>query len=243
MSDAPSNAAAGGATIVVFGDTLQNKPIVDELLLDGFDTRKAPNQEFLRSCCRPGDVELLIFACGGEVASLAALREIRAGALAPAVSPTMRVLWITNGDTERDVLRAFDAGSDDVIRSPLNHRELLARIGALKRRDSHASPPPVVRHGDLLIDTEAHVVTFDSRPVTLRRMEYNLLLCLARNPLRVFTKDELLSAVWGFRSPGTTRTLDSHASRLRSKLARAGANGWVSNIWGVGYRLCDKHFA
>jgi hypothetical protein len=69
MPDAPSNANAVGTTIIVFGDTLQNKPIVDELLLDGFDTRKAPNQEFLRCCCRPGDVELLIFGCGGDVAS------------------------------------------------------------------------------------------------------------------------------------------------------------------------------
>src|ERR1700683_976805 len=86
-----------GTRIVGFGDILRNKPIGDELLLDGFDARKAPNQEFLSLCCQPGDVELLIFGCGRDAASLAVLRELRAGALAPAVGSTVRGLWISAG--------------------------------------------------------------------------------------------------------------------------------------------------
>src|SRR5207245_8854491 len=74
------------------------------------------------------------------------------------------------------------------------------------------------------------------------RLEYALLLHLPRDPARVYTKDELMRDVWGFRSPGTTRTLDSHASRLRQALARAGAEGWVRVTRGVGYRLApDLH--
>jgi DNA-binding response OmpR family regulator len=67
-------------------------------------------------------------------------------------------------------------------------------------------------------------------------MEYELLVHLARDPRRVFNKHELLKAVWGFRSQGTTRTLDSHASRLRRKLGSAGEH-WIVNVRGVGYRL------
>jgi DNA-binding response OmpR family regulator len=244
-TDAASKAEAdaAGTTIVVYGDTLRNQPIVDELLLDGFDARKAPNQEFLKACCRPGDVELVIFGGGQDVASLAALRELRAGALAPAVSPTMRVLWIAQGDTEIDVLRAFDAGSDDVIREPVNPRELLARITALARRSPFLASSGLVSHRGLVIDLDARSVTFNSHRIVPRRMEYNLLLCLARCPGRVFTKAELLSGVWGFKALGATRTIDSHASRLRSKLAAVGAKGWIVNVRGVGYSLCGSDHA
>jgi DNA-binding response OmpR family regulator len=73
--------------------------------------------------------------------------------------------------------------------------------------------------------------------VDLRRQEFHLLVHLAREPERVFGKDELLRAVWGYRSSGSTRTLDSHASRLRRKLDVDGTRRWVINVWGVGYRL------
>lgn len=96
----------------------------------------------------------------------------------------------------------------------------------------------MVEYDQLRIDTAAHEVTFEDTPVSLRRMEYALLVHLARHPRRVYTKDELLRDVWDFRSATTTtRTVDSHACRLRRKLARVGANGWVTVTWGVGYRL------
>lgn len=240
MTDTQSNTNAVGATIVVFGDTLRNKPIVEELLLDGFDTRKAPNQEFLRACCRPGDVEMVIFGGGRDATSLGVLRELRAGALAPAVSPTMRVLWIARGDTEGDVLRAFDAGSDDVIREPVHPRELHARITSLARRSPAHVETGVVSHRGLVIDLDARSATFHSRPIALRRTEYNLLLYLARCPGRVFTKSELLTDVWGYKAICNTRTIDSHASRLRNKLAAVGAEGWIVNVRGVGYSLCTR---
>ena len=83
-------------------------------------------------------------------------------------------------------------------------------------------------------------MTFNSNPVALRRMEYELLVWLARCPGKVFTKSELLSDVWGYKALGSTRTLDSHASRLRSKLAAVGAEGWIVNARGVGYSLCVR---
>ncbi len=76
-------------------------------------------------------------------------------------------------------------------------------------------------------------------PVELSRLEFDLLRTLAAEPERVFTKEELLRDVWGYRSPARTRTIDSHCSRLRRKLRDAGAPALVQNIWGIGFRLMD----
>jgi len=228
---------SAGTPIVVFGESEGNKWIADELSLDGFDVRRACDREFLRECCDPGDVRLVIFGRSRHATALEVLREVRAGALAPAVSPMVRVLWIAPTDRATDVLRAFDAGSDDVMRSPFIQRELVARVGSLVRRRAGAESPTMIEHEDLVIDLEEREVTFAGRRLPLRRMEYDLLVRLAGSPTRVFTKDELLAEVWGFHSTCATRTVDTHACRLRRKLAEAGAAGWVSNIHGVGYRL------
>lgn len=95
----------------------------------------------------------------------------------------------------------------------------------------------VLRYGELQIDERSRVVTYGQMPVELRRREYALLVHMARDPERVWTRHELLRDVWGYRSDGSTRTADSHASRVRRKLAAAGAVGWVVSSWGVGYRL------
>jgi hypothetical protein len=95
----------------------------------------------------------------------------------------------------------------------------------------------ILSHGKLSINTAARTATFAYIPIRLRRREYELLAHLAGDPTRVYTRHELLRDVWGYRSDGATRTLDSHASRLRRALAQAGALGWVRASRGVGYRL------
>jgi DNA-binding response OmpR family regulator len=136
-----------------------------------------------------------------------------------------------------DRVRAFDGGCDDYVPRPFHYEELLARIRAVLRR---ASPPETERIvvDDLVIDRAARRVTVRNVPVVLAAKEYELLVKLAGEPSRVFTKEQLLREVWGFRSLGRTRTLDSHASRLRRKLAAAGGD-FVRNVWGVGYALTD----
>ena len=102
-----------------------------------------------------------------------------------------------------------------------------------------ASGPPhrrlAVRNLD--IDLASRVVRVAGDAVQLSAKEYELLVALAEDPERVFRKEELLRNVWGFRSLGRTRTLDSHASRLRRKLNQNGEAAYVLNVWGVGYRL------
>src|SRR5919109_3146591 len=135
-----------------------------------------------------------------------------------------------------DRVRAFDGGCDDYVPRPFHYEELLARIRAVLRR---ASPPPRERIvvDELVIDRAARRVTVRDASVPLATKEYELLVKLAGEPSRVFTKEQLLREVWGFRSLGRTRTLDSHASRLRRKLAAAVPGCFVVNVWGVGYRL------
>src|SRR5215210_4722112 len=136
-----------------------------------------------------------------------------------------------------DRVRAFAGGCDDYLTRPFHYEELLARIRAVLRR---VSPPERDRLqvGDLTIDRAARRVLVRDVPIVLAAKEYDLLVKLAGDPVRVFTKEELLREVWGFRSLGRTRTLDSHASRLRRKLAAPGGD-FVRNVWGVGYSLLN----
>jgi DNA-binding response OmpR family regulator len=136
-----------------------------------------------------------------------------------------------------DRVRAFDVGCDDYVDRPFHYEELLARIRAVLRRVA-PSAAERMEVGELVIDRAARRVTVGRIPVPLAAKEYELLVKLAVEPSRVFTKEQLLREVWGFRSLGRTRTLDSHASRLRRKLAAAGGD-FVRNVWGVGYSLID----
>lgn len=135
-----------------------------------------------------------------------------------------------------DRVRAFAVGCDDFVTQPFIYEELLARIHAVLRRAR-----PALRErleaGPIVVDRATRRVTVHGERVTLASKEYELLAKLATDPHRVFTKEELLRDVWGFRSLGRTRTLDSHASRLRRKLDRLNGHEYVVNVWGVGYRL------
>jgi DNA-binding response OmpR family regulator len=146
------------------------------------------------------------------------------------------VLAPTSDPVER--VRALDRGADDVMGRPFAYEELLARIRALLRRSS-ATTAEVLVAGDLTIDRRTRRVAVRESMVTLSAKEFDLLARIAVEPSRVFTKEELLREVWGFRALGRTRTLESHASRLRRKLCVGEGDRFVVNVWGVGYRLLE----
>jgi DNA-binding response OmpR family regulator len=137
-------------------------------------------------------------------------------------------------------VRFLEHGCDDVIRKPFNYRELVARVQAVLRRSRLGQQRPYGRYidlGELQIDTMGRTASVAGQPLDLAAKEFALLVHMAGDPRRVFTKDELMRDVWGFRARGTSRTLDSHAAKLRIKLRAFGETEWILNVWGVGYRL------
>lgn len=148
------------------------------------------------------------------------------------------IVAIARGPAELDRIRPLNSGADAVAPSECSHTELRAHVDAVLRR-SRTRLSRVLSVGGLEVEPISRRVTCHGEDVKLSAKEYALLVALVREPERVFTKAELLRDVWGFASQGCTRTLDSHACRLRRKLEHPGAPGFVQNVWGVGYRMID----
>jgi DNA-binding response OmpR family regulator len=200
---------------------------------DGFDvlgTAAGPEALQLAEQARP-DLALL--------AELELCRRLREGEPGRSWDRDVPVIVLAPGPGDAlDRVRAFARGADDVVERPFHYEELLARIHALLRRAAPRAKQRTEADG-LVIDRHTRRVTVDGEHVGLSAREFSLVAKLAREPRRVFTKDELLREVWGFRSVGRTRTLDSHAYRIRKKLNRGGGERYVVNVWGVGYRLLE----
>lgn len=137
------------------------------------------------------------------------------------------------------VVRAYEAGADHHLPSGVDYLVLRAVVAAVIRRTQDpVRGPQLLENGRLAVDLAAREVRVDGELVEgITAREFELLSTLASDPRRVFTKAELLRNVWGHEIVTSTRTLDSHASRLRRRIARAGEPGLVCNVWGVGYRL------
>jgi DNA-binding response OmpR family regulator len=145
--------------------------------------------------------------------------------------PDCPVIVLGRGD---DAVRALER-ADDYLPRPFVYEELVARIRAILRR----CPPraDLLEVGPVAIDRGARRVRVRDRDVYFSQKEFQLLAKLATAPDRVFTREQLLRDVWGYRTVAPTRTVESHASRVRCKLAAAGLGGWIVNVWGVGYKL------
>jgi DNA-binding response OmpR family regulator len=181
--------------------------------------------------------DLVLVGALADASGLEICRRLREGE--PGRSWDRDVPVIVLGEPRADAVdrvHAFARGCDDFIPRPFHYEELVARIHAVLRRTQPGARDRLAA-GPVAIDRTTRRVTVHGLPVALSAKEYEFLVTLAAEPTRVFTKEELLRDVWGFRSLGRTRTLDSHASRLRRKLANAGAEECVLNVWGVGYRL------
>lgn len=164
-------------------------------------------------------------------------RRLREGEPGRSWNRDVPVILLGQPDSDAvDRVRAFARGCDDFLGRPFHYEELLARINAVLRRANGVPHDRIVADG-IVVDTATRRVTVSGERVELSSKEYELLVKLASEPERVFAKDELLRDVWGFRSAGRTRTLDSHASRLRRKLAEPDGSRYVRNVWGVGYCL------
>ncbi len=164
-------------------------------------------------------------------------RRLRAGEPGRSWNRDVPVIMVSKRSDPVDRVRGFARGADDYVAMPFVYEELVARMRAVLRRSNGRGRRTTVAVRDLSVDLTARTVRVAGVTVQLSAKEYDLLIALADEPERVFRKEELLRDVWGFRAQGRTRTLDSHASRLRRKLNLGGEPGYVVNVWGVGYSL------
>jgi DNA-binding response OmpR family regulator len=129
------------------------------------------------------------------------------------------IIMLTARGEEADRVRGLELGADDYVTKPFSPKELVARVTALIRRSTRASPPlQVLRYGSLTVDIDQHQVKLDDQEVRLTAKEFLLLRYLIEHRGRVLSRDRLLTDVWGYQYTGGTRTVDVHVRRLREKL-------------------------
>jgi len=231
----------GAHTILLVEDDDATRTfLADNLTADGFDMLVADCVRDGRRLLEAKFPDLVVVdVVLPDAAGLDLVREVRsADGIASRLDPHTPVLVLSGRSSELDRLRGFERGADDYVVKPFAYAEVRARIEALLRRANLRPGQGTLRVGELRIDPPSRDVTLNGRRIVLSQKEFALLRTLATEPTRVFTKEELLRNVWGFRALGSTRTLDSHACRLRQKLSRGG-DRFVLNVWGVGYRLID----
>jgi DNA-binding response OmpR family regulator len=232
------------STILVVEDDRHTRTfLADNLAADGYEPIGAANaRDALRLMeTRYPDLAIVDLTLPDRD-GLELLKQVRAAdGVASRIDPHLPLLVLSGRVGELHRLRGFDKGADDVMGKPFSYPELRARVKALLRRAERSVRHGRLRVGTLEIDPAARTVLLNGRRLVVSQKEFALLRTLAADPTRVFTKDELLRTLWGYRtstSGGSTRTLDSHACRLRQKLARDG-DRYLVNVWGVGYRLVD----
>ncbi len=147
------------------------------------------------------------------------------------------IIMLTARDEDIDKILGLELGADDYLTKPFNPRELTARVKAVLRRSDNKKPSDdkPIHRGDLTIDPASREARIISRTLDLRTQEFDLLLTLAEQPGRVFSREQLLQLAWGFDFYGQTRTVDVHIAHLRKKLE--GGSVKIETVTGVGYKL------
>ena len=229
------------ATILVVEDELPTRTfLADNLTADGYELLVAGTLRDALRTLEYHEVDLVLLDLGlPDGSGLGLLRALRdGGGPGSRLDPRLQLIVVSGRAGEPDRVRGLERGADDFEPKPFSYSELRLRIAAVLRRAAERPYEGRLRVGPISLDPVSREVRLHGERVALSQKEYALLRALAAEPTRVWTKAELLKDIWGYRALGHTRTLDSHACRLRHKLARHGER-YVVNVWGVGYRLLD----
>jgi two-component system response regulator MtrA len=226
----PADSAWKGRILVVDDDASLAEMLTIVLRQEGFDSRMCTRGDLALDEFRDykPDLVLLDLMLPGKD-GIDICKEIRAESGIPIVMLTAK------GDTV-DVVVGLESGADDYVVKPFKPKELVARIRARVRR-YEAPAQETLSIGDLAIDVAGHAVTRAGEPINLTPLEFDLLVCLARKPWQVFTREVLLEQVWGYRHAADTRLVNVHVQRLRSKVEHDPENPEiVVTVRGVGYK-------
>ncbi len=153
---------------------------------------------------------------------------------------TLPIIMVTARGEDFDKIMGLDIGADDYIVKPFSPSEVMARIKSLLRRMSFSKEAGgnVLTFDNLRINMVDYTLTIDGENIPLTKKEIELIYTLCKNPGKVFSRDNLLNAIWGYDYFGDARTVDSHIKRLRAKLDSASHPMWdIKTIWGVGYKF------
>jgi DNA-binding response OmpR family regulator len=219
--------------LLVETDELELRERTDQLLMDGYAVDSVSTIDQARVGLADGPGALLL-SSGPETIGL--LRELRAGEI-PRADSRLPVL-VVGVDDDPAAVRYYRAGADIALPSKSSGLLVTAGLEALVRRTG-PHERRAVRVGSLTVDRDARTAQVDNRAVKLTRLEFDLLATLAADPRKTFTRAELTREVWDYdpQAAGASRTVGSHAHRLRQKLEQAGAEQMVQTVRGVGWRL------
>ncbi|TDP91719.1 DNA-binding response OmpR family regulator [Halanaerobium saccharolyticum] len=145
------------------------------------------------------------------------------------------IIFLSAKDESTDKITGLELGADDYISKPFSPREVVARIKAVLRRYQQGEESKLLQFDDLIINKEEHYIKYQEELIELTPKEFSLLWHLAQNQKKVFKRENLLKAVWGYDYFGDVRTVDTHIKSLRKKLGDAAAA--VETVWGVGYKF------
>ena len=198
----------------------------------GFEAEGFADGEALTAglrCCRPELIMLDIMLPGED--GIAILRRLKG----QETTRDIPVIMASAKGTEYDKVIGLDLGADDYLAKPFGMMEMVSRVRAVLRRTGSREQDPVLRLGGLVLDPREHTVTAGGKPVQLTLKEFDLLRTFLEKPGHAFTREQLMSIIWGSDFIGETRTVDVHVGTLRTKLGPQGDR--IRTVRGVGYRL------
>ena len=227
--------------LVVEDDRTLRQALTFNLSREDYEVRVAVDGEQALAAGRDPSLDLILLdVMLPAMSGLEVLRRLRSEAI------TTPVIVVSAKGDEIDRVVGLKVGADDYVSKPFSRPELLARIEAVLRRQRRAASQggdevgPTIRSGDLAVDVARREATFNGESLTLTTKEFDLLAHLAGHPGRIFTRDQLLTRLWGIDYDGDGRTVDVHVSWLRSKLRARDGHNYFRTVRGVGYAFAPR---
>jgi two-component system, OmpR family, alkaline phosphatase synthesis response regulator PhoP len=236
IGDAVTDAVHDAVKILVVEDDENLRRLVAAYLeREGYEISQAADGAAALAMAEEGQPHLVVLDLMlPKLGGLEVARAIRAKRATP-------ILMLTARGSETDILEGFEAGADDYLVKPFSPKVLVARVQAILRRTGSGlagSATDAIDHGRISIDFRAHLVRVGGRDIDLTATEFDLLRVLAEHPGWVYSREELLEAVWGYSYLGESRLVDVHVANLRKKIEDDPANPqFVRTVRGVGYRF------
>ncbi len=213
---------------------VDDQPDICEILAfnlssEGYEVECAHSAEEALKMLTPGHALILLDVMMGGMSGYRMAETLRKN------GDQTPIVFLTAKDTENDMLTGFSVGGDDYIQKPFSVKEVLARVRAVLRRGRQAEAPAVMQHGEMTIDDTLKECTISGERVALTKTEFEVLALLASNPGRIFSRQDMIDALWKETPYITERTVDVHITRLRKKLGPCAR--LISNRSGYGYRF------